>query len=148
MKYNLVAFVLFFASCNNTNSRDQNTADGAKNSGGPACYAMVTEKDTIMMRLEVRNGIVTGTLVYNFFEKDDNTGTLKGVAKGDTVFADYRFMSEGTVSEREVAFLKKGQAYVEGYGALAERGGKTVFENKDALDFDSNTILSEKDCPE
>ncbi len=88
-----------------------------------------------MMHL-IRNGnLVTGELVYDYFEKDKNTGTIKGEMKGDTLFAEYIFMSEGINSVREVAFLQKGDDLIEGYGDVEEQTAKIVFKNKAALNL-------------
>jgi hypothetical protein len=38
---------------------------------------------------------VVGNLCYRFFEKDKNDGTVIGKLQGDTLIADYTFMSEG-----------------------------------------------------
>lgn len=64
-------------------------------------------KDSIFLQLHIDNNIVNGDLEYKRFEKDRNKGTIKGMFRGDTLFADYTFMSEGVMSVREVMFLKK-----------------------------------------
>ena len=111
------------------------------------CYQGVLKKDTISMTLNLNgNQISSGKLSYKFFEKDSNEGTLSGELKGDTLIADYTFMSEGTTSVRQVAFLKKGNAYVEGYGDIIDDNGKVRFKNAKQLNFDSKTILSKVDC--
>lgn len=111
------------------------------------CYKGILKEDTIAMTLVIKdNQITDGQLSYHLFEKDRNEGTLKGQIKGDTIFADYTFMSEGKQSVREVAFLKEGNAYIEGYGAVKEHNGKMIFTNPKQLKFDSKTILSKSDC--
>lgn len=111
------------------------------------CYQGVLKKDTISMSLNLKgNQISSGKLSYKFFEKDRNQGTLIGELRGDTLIADYTFMSEGTTSVRQVAFLKKGNAYVEGYGDIIEDNGKVIFKNIKQLNFDSKTILSKVAC--
>jgi hypothetical protein len=81
------------------------------------CYSAIIKKDTISMSLNIKGKeIASGKLVYNFFEKDKNEGTLVGEIKGDTLFAEYVFVSEGVSSIRQVAFLKKGNSYIEGFG--------------------------------
>lgn len=111
------------------------------------CYKGILKEDTIAMTLVIKeNEITDGQLSYHFFEKDKNDGTLKGQIKGDTIFADYTFMSEGKQSVREVAFLKEGDAYIEGYGDMEEHGGKMIFKDSKHLKFDSKTILSKSEC--
>ncbi|GAB3634494.1 hypothetical protein GCM10027422_00840 [Hymenobacter arcticus] len=113
---------------------------------GPQCYAYTAGKDTVRLTLRTTQPTVTGQLTYNYFEKDRNQGTIRGTLHGDTLRADYTFQSEGTTSVRQVAFVRRGQDFIEGYGDLAERNGKTVFEKPHALQFDSKNLLSPVAC--
>lgn len=111
------------------------------------CYSAIIKKDTILLSLSVKDSsLEAGELHYNFFEKDKNHGTLAGTFKGDTLFADYTFMSEGKQSVREVVFLKKGNIFIEGYGDVEEKENKTVFKDKKKMFFDSKIVLSKTDC--
>lgn len=111
------------------------------------CYLAVIKKDTISLNLTIKDSsLEQGELNYNFFEKDKNQGTLAGTFKGDTLFADYTFMSEGKSSVREVVFLKKGNIFIEGYGDVEEKDNKTTFKDKKKLFFDSKIVLSKTDC--
>ncbi len=111
-----------------------------------ACYAAVTAADSVTLRLVNTNGDITGELTYNNQEKDDNIGTVMGQMHGDTLLADYTFMSEGTESVRQVAFLKKGDGFVEGYGDAEERDGKMIFTNTAALDFGQGSVFEKVPC--
>ena len=113
-----------------------------------ACYASVTGADSTMLRLVNTDGDITGELTYNHYEKDDNRGTIMGQMHGDTLLADYTFMSEGTESVRQVAFLKKGEGFVEGYGDAEEREGKMFFSNPATLDFGQSTMFEKVPCVE
>lgn len=106
-------------------------------------YSSNIKKDTILMNLTIKgNQILSGKLIYNFYEKDKNEGTLIGELKGDTLLADYTFMSEGISSVRQVVFLKKGNTYIEGYGDVVEEAsGKVVFKDRKQLKFDGKSIL-------
>ena len=111
------------------------------------CYSAIIKKDTISLSLTVKDSsLEEGELHYNFFEKDKNHGTLTGTFKGDTLFADYTFMSEGKSSVREVVFLKKGNTFIEGYGDVEEKDNKMVFKDKKKLSFDGKIALSKTDC--
>ncbi len=79
-------------------------------------------------------------LTHNFYEKDKNTGTIQGELKGDTLIADYSFVSEGVSSVREVVFLKKGSELVEGYGDADQVDNKLVFKNRSTLNFSGITL--------
>ena len=76
------------------------------------------------MKVEVFENVVTGTLSYKFYQKDSNKGEFEGTLKGDTLLADYTFMSEGTQSVRQVVFLIKGETAIEGYGDIEEKDSK------------------------
>ena len=79
------------------------------------CYLLVNTKDTVSLKIITDKNKVSGDLLYHYFEKDRNTGTIKGEMIGDTLFGTYTFMSEGKESKREVVFLKKGDELREGY---------------------------------
>tara|TARA_R110000868_G_scaffold49204_4_gene158786 strand:- start:269 stop:736 length:468 start_codon:yes stop_codon:yes gene_type:complete len=112
------------------------------------CYSAVIKKDTVYMTLNIKGDqLVSGKLSYIFYEKDKNFGTLVGEIKNDTLYADYSFMSEGIASVRQVVFLKKGNNYVEGYGAVIDDNkGKVIFKDVKQLNFDGSMILSKVDC--
>lgn len=111
------------------------------------CYLYVKAKDTVKLTLITANGgNVSGDLVYNFFEKDKNSGTVSGMFKGDTLHADYSFQSEGIKSVRETVFIRKGNTLVEGFGEITEKDNKQVFKDKKTLKFDGSVILKKVDC--
>lgn len=112
------------------------------------CYQGVLGKDTIRMDLERRgNEVTSGKLHYQYFEKDNNEGELVGLIKGDTLLATYTFMSEGAATVREVAFLKKGKNYIEGYGAVNDDNqGNVSFKDTKTLRFDSKVVLVKTYC--
>ena len=119
-----------------------------KESVSEECYRAILKKDTISLSLNIKNGqLSSGNLSYDFYEKDKNTGTVVGEIKGDTLYADYTFTSEGVSSVRQVAFLKKGNTYVEGFGAVIDDNkGQVIFKDRKQLKFDGNVVLSKVDC--
>lgn len=111
------------------------------------CYLWTKGKDSISMSLVTANGNnVTGELKYNFFEKDDSSGTVSGMYKGDTLYVDYNFEAEGTKSFREAVFIKKGTTLVQGFGDVEQKDNKEVFKDKKTLKFDESVVLNEVDC--
>lgn len=110
------------------------------------CYAKISGKDTVDLSFVIINNIVMGDLMYNFFEKDKNSGTITGKFAGDTLIADYTFKSEGMISVREVVFLKKGNTLIEGNGESEDQHGKWVFKNRSMLQFNNAVVLDKKDC--
>ena len=149
MKVNIslisVAVVLLI-SCTRQSDQQQ-TAIASKPVNEPlSCYTFVKNNDTIRLSFKVEQNSATGDLTYNFFEKDDNTGTIQGEMHGDTLYANYQFQSEGITSEREVAFLRRGDTMVEGFGEIAREAGKATFKNRKMLNFESNLVLNKSAC--
>ncbi|HEX2534289.1 MAG TPA: hypothetical protein VHK69_11160 [Chitinophagaceae bacterium] len=101
------------------------------------CYEMVFKRDTARMQLELRDSTITGTLEYRLYEKDRNTGTLKGVVRDSLIVADYTFSSEGSTSVREVVFRIEDTALVPAHGDIEERSGRLVFRDRSRLQYET-----------
>ncbi len=110
------------------------------------CLAYTKNNDTVFLSLAIKNGRVSGRLVYNLYEKDKNTGGINGAMHGDTLLADYSFLSEGSRSVRQVIFLKKGNILQEGIGGMKEQGSRLVFTNTAEVSFNDNIFLEPVDC--
>lgn len=155
----ILALLLAFGACNN------NGAPPAANSGSvhagaqdtiitgakplvlEGCYEMIIEHDTATLQLNVRDTVVTGSLVYDWHEKDRNRGRLQGVVRHGRILADYTFESEGLTSVREVAFRIQDSTLLPGNGELSEQNGKVVFTNPDQLHYDSVHPFLKIPCP-
>ena len=136
-----------FIACNSNNQTQQtkeNTEPQAANAVN--CYRSINNNDTVLLTMKDSAGLITGTLVYNLFEKDKNTGTIQGNMQDSLLVADYTFMSEGTTSVRQVAFKKTANGFVEGYGDVEDKDGKMIFKNVDSLTFNNASVLTEIDC--
>ncbi|MGN6492947.1 MAG: hypothetical protein ACTHLE_13190 [Agriterribacter sp.] len=149
----LFSVVLFACNSNKTVHDNATTADSSAAAATPAepadnnlGYAYTNNKDSILLHLAIEGSKVTGDMVYSLFEKDKNTGTIDGEIKGDTIFANYTFMSEGVSSTREIAFLKKDNTLSEGFGEVEQQDNKTVFKNKSSLNFNQNIVLQQATC--
>ena len=112
------------------------------------CYQAVIEKDTITLTVAINDvNQFEGELDYSYYQKDKSFGTLLGNVKGDTIFADYTFQSEGKTSVRELVFLKKdSNTIVEGHGEVLEANGKMMIKDKSKIKFDSNVVYNKIDC--
>lgn len=110
------------------------------------CYEYTQKKDTIQANILVQGNNVSGDLIYSLFEKDKNTGTITGTINGDTLVADYKFVSEGKESVRQVVFLRKNKTLLEGYGESEEKDGEMVFKSMKDLNFTSSLQLLEVPC--
>ena len=110
------------------------------------CFAKMSANDTVVLRFITNDTLVQGSLTYRYNEKDKNEGTITGVLRGDTLIADYNFISEGINSVRQVIFLKRNNRFIEGFGNVVDDHGKMVFENTAALKFDESLTLQAIDC--
>jgi hypothetical protein len=145
-KYLIVAGAIAIGvSCNNQ-QESKTTDSSATQKSVLSCYRYINNKDTVMLTAASANGFLTGTLVYNFHEKDKNIGTIQGAIKDGILIADYSFLSEGTRTVRQVAFKKEGDTFIEGYGETIEHDGKIIFRHADSLDFKGPVILKAFDC--
>ncbi|MEJ7822336.1 MAG: hypothetical protein WKF85_08445 [Chitinophagaceae bacterium] len=155
-----LSLLLFFAitlsvSCNNNSDQEKTSSiaiDSAKTVENKiqipvsTCYASISKKDTVRLKVEVFENGITGSLIYRLHQKDSNSGEFEGQMKGDTLVADYKFMSEGTQSVRQVIFLVKDSIAREGYGNMEEKNGKMVFKNVKEVVFGNGMILKREAC--
>ncbi|MCF0059791.1 lipocalin family protein [Dyadobacter sp. CY356] len=111
------------------------------------CYTFSAKKDTAILHINVVENMVSGNLEYRFFEKDRNNGTIKGKMFGDTLIADYTFLSEGSTSAREVVMIKKDNNFIEGFGDVQELDNKVSFINRAKLSFKNGLTFKKSNCP-
>lgn len=146
-------FVITLFGCNGNSDKTEdslvkrskeNIQEVASNS--TECYILENSKDTVSLKMEITNKLVSGDLLYQYFEKDRNNGTIAGKMKGDTIFATYTFISEGIESKREVVFLKKGNELIEGYTRINNAVGEPDFSNHSTIKFDEKLVLQKTDC--
>ena len=151
-----LSVLIFVAACNTTTTDNSEIKkDSFDTSSTPMtiqvpntrCFSSIKGRDTVYLKLEKFPNVVTGNLSYKLYEKDSNTGTIDGKMNGDTLIADYTFMSEGQQSIRQVAFLIKDSVVTEGYADVEDKDGKMVFKNTGALDFSKGIQLKEIACP-
>lgn len=153
----VVVLTLLFSCKKFDDSTEQDKVDCTKNEAiiditsehepvKEVCYKYYNGKDLIEANLLYDNGKVSGKINYNLFEKDKNSGNVVGSINGDTIIANYTFMSEGVKSFRQISFLKKGNALIEGYGDVEEKEGRMVFKDIKKLNFSENIQLKEVSC--
>lgn len=149
----LGAITLFMASCQGGTAKktqakiDSTIVSNAQSTPDSVqCYQYIKNRDTATLTLKTIDNKLTGTLGYNLYEKDKNAGTIAGVIKGDALIANYTFQSEGKTSVREVAFLKKGNQLVEGFGDVQEVNGESKFKNLSQLKFDGSMTFEKIEC--
>ena len=111
-----------------------------------SCYSYIKDKDTVTLKMESSANNVTGKLTYKLYQKDSNKGELTGQLNGDTLLADYKFMSEGQLSTRQVIFLIRNNVAKEGYGKMEEKNGKMVFKDMKGVSFETGLTLNKVEC--
>jgi thioredoxin-related protein len=147
----ILSLVVLFTACQSNNSEKTATDTDAPDTNiVPAsqqyCYKYIKDKDTATLTMMSSGTITTGELKYNLYEKDKNSGIFEGELKGDTLLAEYTFNSEGKESVRQVAFLKKGNQLVEGFGDVEEKNGKMLFKDKSKLTFGNSIVFNKVEC--
>lgn len=143
------ALSLLLASCrfDSKSTSEKNTAPVQSNHENKReCFSSVIKQDSLWARLDFSADEVTGILIYDFYEKDQNKGTLHGTLKGDTLRASYTFHSEGKVSVREVAFLVRENRLIEGFGEMEMNKNQQVFKEKENIDFSQGVEFKKIDC--
>lgn len=149
----IISLLVLQTACNNpvdSSNSDPTSKDSispAATAPAPLCFAFVSATDTVQLKLLIQaDRSVSGELHYQLGEKDSNHGTIIGTMKGDTILADYKFMSEGTESTRQVVFLKTDSIVTEGYGPVEEVNGKMQFTKGTSQDFSKGLKLFLTNC--
>ena len=138
--------LVIFTSCNTEKKQESTTKKEVKTTQIETCYQHTKDSSTIKLNIKINDNIVTGDLLYDYYQKDRSAGKIKGELKSDTLFANYTFVSEGVESEREVVFIKTASGWVEGYGEIDDKDGKVIFKDKSKITFDNNVVLTETAC--
>ena len=109
------------------------------------CYMEGKGKDSVFVSLEDNLGTIIGKMRYKNFEKDSSLGDVIGSQNGDTLKLVYTFESEGSVSEREIYFLRKGSDLIEGIGDQQSEGKVSKYSEPGKLKYEGHT-LTQVDC--
>ncbi|NSL87589.1 hypothetical protein ECE50_012140 [Chitinophaga sp. Mgbs1] len=138
--YFLLPLAVVAASCQQNGQQANKNTDSLKTSpvNMNTCFAKISGKDSVILHINIQDGNAGGELTYNYFEKDKNTGTLKGQVADGILRADYQFMSEGMQSSRPVVFKISGEQAWEAVADSINPEGIPVFAaDNNALHFDS-----------
>lgn len=112
------------------------------------CYGWAIAGDTATLQLSIAENRVTGNLIYDWSEKDRNSGSLQGVLQDSLIVANYTYQSEGRTSVREVVFKIKADSLVEGFGDVHTKGDVIEHKNKDQLQFHDDRPFVKGVCRE
>ncbi len=150
--YRILCFtscLLLFAACGERQPAEPDVLpeDSANPPGSNEyCFSYAKEKNTVSLNYVAEGDSITGELFFDYYEKDANTGTVSGIRRGDTLFLNYLFDSEGVTSEREVVFLVTDSTAREGYGMMRQEGERMVFDNPQDLRFSDSFTLQAIPC--
>ena len=133
-----IAFVFLLSACNQAGTGNKNDSTAMQNTTGQqgaiaSCYSKITGRDTIKLSLVVDDDKVNGTLEYNIYEKDRNTGVIAGTLQDNILRATYEFQSEGVKSTRNVVFKIMGEQAYEAQADSLTSDGLPVFSNDATL---------------
>ncbi|WP_132052786.1 hypothetical protein [Pseudocnuella soli] len=108
----------------------------------PACYLYVAAGDTLFLRLRSKgeDGEINGDIMDRAGVKENFSGSFFGQMEGDTLIANHSYMQKGKRKVRQVAFLRRGDGWIEGKGPAVERNGIRSFSDRGALTFDGNAF--------
>jgi hypothetical protein len=143
----LLFMILLMASCNRQKDLVGETGK-VPAAVDSTCYLFAQKGDTIALSVAIQDGMVRGNLAFLFHEKDKSRGTIEGDMKGDTLIAGYQFSSEGILSFRQVAFLKRDGFLIMGSGDILNMNNREVFKDPKRIDFTGGVVLRETLCPE
>ena len=146
--YYLFTFFLFLASCNEDDEKDKNIPNEEPVRISSGCYRMIIQKDTALLQLHVQDTLVSGNLIYNRFEKDDNTGSINGIIAKEKIIAWYTYQSEGVTSLRQVIFKLGNNELFEGYGEFIGSEDSAAFRFPEALRYEENHPYQKVSCNE
>ncbi|MCC4214703.1 hypothetical protein [Leeuwenhoekiella parthenopeia] len=142
MKALILLFAVFlFGSCNQTKKTD---SDAFPVQTG--CYGFSENGTKITFQITRVDPLVQGTLIYDWAEKDRNSGGFNGSFENGIIIGTYTFVSEGMQSSREVAFKVEDANLIEGHGELQSAGKMTTFVNTETLVFDERFKLKLGAC--
>jgi hypothetical protein len=149
----LISSILLLASCNGNNNAGGNEIESdsisvaePESDSQTSCYAYLTTKDTARLLLRRKGNEVEGDLTYQWYEKDQNRGFLKGTVENDLIIAWYTFQAEGMMSVREEIFKMEGDKLLVATGDVDFRGDTAVFKNRQQLSFSSGITFNKVEC--
>ena len=141
-KLSFVSVIFLLTACHG--GKEQSSETSSEGGPQPGCYAFHEGGSSIELQLEVNGDTASGSLLYSLEEKDKNTGTIRGIVKGNTLDAYYTFTSEGAISVREVIFQWVDNSLVEGIGEHIERNDSSFYVDKKKVTFTDSKVVLKK----
>ena len=138
----LICIITLF-SCNQNKTLNQETTTDSLVTEEKAllidenekCFLATVGKDSAFLKINLKEAKATGSLNYQFFEKDKNKGTIEGTLNQDTLNLIYTFSSEGSISTRPLKMLINKNQIFEIYGnEIAKEGQGFIYNPSDCKD--------------
>lgn len=136
------AFLLILSGCSLTALLCCTRQEGvqpksAANSVVIQCYRGIHQQDTAALELHLSGTQVSGNLSINYAGRGRDAGNLKGQLKGDTLYADYGYQSNGiNIWYRDpVALLRRGNQLLMGDGMMVTSWGRKYFNKAYPIDY-------------
>jgi hypothetical protein len=151
MKYLLGLTAIFALACNSA-GKDSDSPDTTVTKidvpveTGKNCYVYTIARDTFSLQLSQNGNLLTGSLHFNNFEKDDSRGTVTGTMGEDVAMLWYSFSSEGMNSVMEVYFKKDGDRMIRGVGEMDVKGDTAYFKDKSKITYDPANAFVKTIC--
>jgi len=147
------AVSLFLLSCQ-SDSKKYTTVDSSimserqvEGESPDQCFTYNKNNDNVSLLIYgTGSNKVIGKLSYNLDGKDKNDGEFYGYTIGDTIIVNYKFQSEGTWSKRQVAWIRQGDKFLEGYGETYQDNDEVRFKNYRNLTYGKSIILEKTKC--
>jgi hypothetical protein len=139
---NLGLFCLLLAciGLESCNKKPKNVEAQAEKPVSVQCYKALYEQDTIELKVNtLATGKITGDMVMKVFNKAEKVGKITGEFRGDTLFADYSFISgtDKATYKNPMALLKHGNELILGNGKIETYLGASYFAKGQPIDFDN-----------
>ncbi len=112
------------------------------------CYQANLAQDVYSLDVKTQDdAAVSGTLVFDNFEKDSSHGPFTGTYQNGVLLGEYVFNSEGVQSTMQIAFKKTNKGFIRGFGPLTVADNR--FADLNDITYDSSAVfaLSEQECP-
>lgn len=154
MKLYILILIILGVGCSTNKKESESTVSAdvpvySKETLSFGCYTMVFDKDSAIMQIRASGSdSVFGSLHYNRFEKDDNSGDFAGKVDSNKVVGWYKFQSEGMITVRQVVFKIIGDKLAEGYGDVNAKGDTAYFTYPHTLQYEDKHPFIKTSCPD
>lgn len=105
-------------------------------------YRAVYGADTVLLFILKKGTKIEGSLRFKYANGINQQGTIKGIAKGDTLLADYHYKgTNGQWQRNPIALLKEdGQLHM-GVGEREFAWGRTYFTKNVPIDYEKGRFV-------